>query len=189
MDPRRDDLALLHRQHRRAITRPFEDWHYFQVTPTVPPSTTIRVLGGPVADPESNELATWTRYPSFEVDLADPFASSSSYWRYSFSQPGAYICMVVALRYAAFNSTPIERPLYLYGPNAGNYGGGFVEYRTAAEAEQALLELSTDRINFAGLPLCRLILRGYGGKEYMPIDPINRGRSYLWGDARLNLFA
>ena len=63
--------------------------------------------------------------------------------------------------------------------------GDGVEYATSGEAEQALIDYA--ELGFAwgsAYPLCGIILRNDGNAltdhAFLPIDPINRGRSYLW---------
>jgi len=123
----------------------------------------------------------WNPYPgdyygwdirSGTVDLADPDSlgegiefSTAHYYR-------AYIL---------FLSVPpdIDNPTYVIASSLS-------EFATSAEAEQDLIDyLATDSMwNVLGHPLCGLILRNNGttgdGCPILPVDYMNRGRSYMW---------
>lgn len=68
--------------------------------------------------------------------------------------------------------------------------GGTTEWATPleAEAEIDLMLNGTEAIYQERLPLCAVVLRNNGTTgidgQILPIDPLNRGRSYLWKDVR-----
>ena len=62
------------------------------------------------------------------------------------------------------------------------------EFETAAEAEDACREIRGDAAFSYGVAAAGLVLRNNGNtdspNQYMPVDMVNRGRSYLFGKKR-----
>lgn len=174
------------------------DAYQFTATPTCPPSAAIFVRGGRMVWP-----ASWAEGVSYylsdtTLDFTSADASICCEWPYSFTTANWYLPIYVILswQYAYVNieDTGYGTPSFrLYGADYYSYsGGGFVEYETAEDAEAAIdgtnPDFYQDHMTEVGLPLCRVILRNSGvvdvPYQFMPVDMVNRGRSYLWGQFR-----
>ena len=188
----------LEKQQRRQAGTVQSDAYQFKLSPTCPPSTSIRFNGG---------LAWWPAYsywpagffiPSYTVDLTDPDKVSVrrdySGYTYTFNNPYWYApCIAIITGYATWpppDPWPEEPPdtiFYLYGTHGGS-SPYFAEYETAGEAEMALQEIIGEQAAYYGIAAGGLVLRNNGNvgahNQYMPVDPINRGRSYLFGGKR-----
>jgi hypothetical protein len=170
----------------------------FRVTPTCPPSTTLRIRGGLLwPDPE-----TWFALGSI-VNIEDMACDFTDVERtglaLNFLNPHFYLAYVMcfdlsyfwySIYYEVGEGKNVTQPFWFWGSGA--------EYATAAEAETEI----DQRLNGGGpvyafmsdaglpfqrgdtMPLCGLILRNNGvvgtDGQILAIDPINRGRSYLW---------
>lgn len=174
------------------------DSYQFTVSPTCPPSTSITFRGGLCYLPASIGLGFGWFVNSYTADLTDTdlvtTSTSVTYHSYTFTNANWYAGCVLVLRYGlnpdTFGLKPAAVPdqsIILAGTNSGS-ADGFEEYATAPEAEDALTAMSMERANSAGLPLAALILRNNGNTtdpdQWVEIDRINRGRSYLLWDCR-----
>lgn len=177
-----------------------QNWDAYQFTAGAicPPTTSIYVRGGRMVWP-----ASWAEGVSYylsdeTLDFTTPEASIAYQWPYSFTNANWYLPVYVVIAwlgaYTTIEDTGYGTPRFrLYGADYYSfYGGGFVEYETSGEAEDAIdgtnPDFYQDHICEVGLPICRVILRNNGtvGEPYqfMPVDAVNRGRSYLWGQFR-----
>lgn len=157
------------------------DWYENRVYPSIPPSTVINVRGGRMWVSPSFWAESWyNEDASFDLsNTAECFPS------YTFTNPNWYLPVGVTKEDGYFD----DAGLYLYGPDhPDSDGGGFVEYETATEAENAIDSILNDGYGHGGNPICQLILRNNGNvslpNQFMPIDQVNRGRSYFYGDIR-----
>lgn len=120
--------------------------------------------------------------PDLTIDLTDAEQVTTDV---TFSNAGWYLCYALLL----------TMPLSVTAPEAGDWTfwlfGDDVEIETAQEAESYMaIHTLVDRgpwgwgFAFQGYPLAGLILRNDGtigpGCPILPVDLINRGRSYLW---------
>jgi len=176
------------------------DTYDFRMYPTCPPTTSIVFRGGQCWYKAFAFYPYPILIPSYTVDLTDTDKVSTrmgySGYDYTFTNASWYVPCIVVLPSATFG-TPPEPPdtwptevpdtaLYLYGgTSAAPY---MTEYETAAEAEDACLEIHGDAAAFYGIAIGGLILRNNGNivniNQWMPVDKINRGRSYLFGQRR-----
>lgn len=190
-------LERTQRQQAKAVQNP--DTYQFAVSPTCPPSTSIIFRGG---------LTWWGPWafwpagyyiPGYTVDLTDSDKVSVrvnySNYTYTFTNPYWYApCLVIITSYATW--PPPEPPetwpetapddiLYLYGGIGSPY---LQEFETAAEAEDVCRTIRGDTGSYYGIVAGGLILRNNGNttdpNQYEAVDPINRGRSYLFGGKR-----
>jgi hypothetical protein len=192
-------IRRLERQQRiRAGNTRQYDSDQFVVSATCPPSTSIYFIGG-MRWWNTNQL--WGHgyfVPSYTVDLTDPEKVSCRVnygnYTYTFTNPYWYApCVIILNSYGldAKETWPADPPddcIYLGGTNRTT-PFTFEEFATAAEAETALL--ATRRLQYAqayGTAATGLILRNNGNttlpNQYMPIDPVNRERSYLFWQVR-----
>lgn len=186
------------KQRQQAGSAQNWDAYQFTVSPIAPPSTSIYIRGGRMTWP-----ASWNEGVSYyladkTLDLANTDASVGPEWPYSCNNANwyvpIYVCISWYFAYSYIEDTGYGEQTYrLFGADYyGWAGGGFVEYETAAEAEAAIdgtnVDFIQDQMTETGLPICRLILRNDGTtgipNRWMPIDAVNRGRSYLWGQFR-----
>jgi len=177
------------------------DAYAFNLSPTCPPSTSIHFRGGLAWYPAYSVYPTGFFIPSYAVDLTDPDKVSvlrgSSGYTYTFTNANWYApCIVIITAYATWPppeppaTWPEEPPdtiFYLYGV-LGGVSPYFAEYETAAEAEDALREIVGEEAAYYGVAAGGLILRNNGNttdpNQYMPVDKVNRGQSYLFGSKR-----
>ncbi len=132
------------------------------------------------------------------MDLTDSAKTSvrRSYsgYTYTFTNPYWYApCIVVINRGvtwpppATWPEDPPDTIFYLYGSRGGT-SPYFLEFETAAEAEDACRAIRGEQASYYGVAAGGLILRNNGNtgqpNQYLAVDPINRGRSYLFGDKR-----
>jgi len=146
--------------------------HYqFRIACSCPPSTTLYMRGGLIYnyDPTGN---------SWYVDSdAIDFTSDTQFGgvTFNFTNANYYLTGVLLIDFSG-NPAPYE---YTYYTSS-------TEHATAAEAEQNLTTywFNVRAIWGSSYPLCGVILRNDGvtgaGTHILPIDPINRGRSYIW---------
>jgi len=152
---------------------------HFRVAVSCPPDARIHVRGGNVW--EGNDwftVGSGYHIESFTMDFSD--ADTIENYDGSFANANYYIG-VIAIR--AF-----------YGLEDHQVIGGGSEYATASAAEAyiedtALLDGPWRGVDDSGgLPLVGLVLRNDGrtgvAGAVMPIDRVNRGRSYYWKDLR-----
>ncbi len=177
------------------------DQYSFRLSCTCPPSTSITFRRGTAWWPGYAFYPAPVSIPSYTVDLTDPDKVSvrRSYSGYTYTFTNAYWyapCIVIITGYAF--GTPPEPPdtwpdeppdtsLYLYGDHGGS-SPYFEEYENAAEAEDACRAIIGEQASYYGIAAGGLILRNNGNtatfNQYMAVDPINRGRSYLFGQKR-----
>lgn len=191
------EVQRLERQQKKLDSRMDNaDAMQFTVHPTCPPSVGFYVHGGRIAMIPSWDGVTYY-LTSGTVDLQ---THTESYWDYVFTNANWYLplYMTISWYYTAWDGgyAEVTDAVRFHGaepgPGFGYWGGGFVEYATAAEAEAAIDTdpplPSTDYIIETGIPCCRLILRNNGNttlpNQFQPVDAVNRGRSYLWGQYR-----
>lgn len=182
--------AMEQAQQQQAAAAQNWDAYQFTIAPTCPPSTSVWVRGGrrgTVAGSGGENTYTLTSSLSFGVD-----GRVYSGWPYACVNAGWYVPVYLCLLSLATTTGYIETPWFtLFGANYVSYwGGGFAEYETTGEAEAAIdatnADFSQDHLNEVGTPLGRIILRveGPGYCNFMRVDKVNRGRSYLWGQFR-----
>ena len=177
-------VALLEddQARRGAYTEPNYQYN-FRAAVSCPPDTRIHMRGGQVwGDPDQWDGRSWY-VDSASYDLAD--ATDTGY-NYTFTNADYYRPMAVMLRYSG-NSLALgtDPPIYIM-PGAS-------EYATAAEAEEAAYppwpggEFDPDA--WWGIPLGIFIIKNNGNttlpNQFLPIDRVNRGRSYLFRQLRL----
>jgi len=173
-------------QQRRAGNVQNADVYRFMLSPTCPPSTSIHFHGG---------LAWWPVYslypaaffiPSYTVDLSD---RTKTYGEFKFTNANRYVAALIGIDQDLWpppeppDTWPTDYPdncLYIYRSTT--------EFETAAEAEVRVRELIGQRVIYYSVNGGGIVFRNNGNtddyNQFMPIDPINRGRSYLFGKKR-----
>ena len=178
----------------------------FRVSPTCPPSTSVSFRGGWVWwQPGSGN--TYGYYvPGYTVDLTDVdkvnmVAGGAVPYTYTFTNAYWYlpVMMVLANNCTSCGDKPLraretwpdeipDQSIYLTG--MGDTGFRLDEYETAAEAENVLRTTGRWRTvtDSYGVVLIVVILRNNGNtsdpNQWMPVDKVNRGRSYLFRNIR-----
>ena len=195
----------LARQERKERARPTAGAiGQFRVSPTCPPSTSLRIFGGQALP----DLATgWNDYnvqiPALMVDLSNGTIIGSSNNHYNGVElsliaptPLCYWAVILSLHSEwiyfreFYGDDPFDDFQYLY------YGAQ-TAYTTVDEAEDWIdLLLNGSGVGedimqpykWDRMPLYAIILRNNGNttapNQFLPIDAINRGRSYLYRDMR-----
>lgn len=198
------EVSRLEREQAKLDVR--EDYHeagYFTVRPTCPPSAGFYVQGGRIAMVPSWDGVTYY----LRGGLVDLETHQETYWDHVFTNAGWYLPLYVTVNwlYTAWDSGYVDVTDAVRfhgaepGPGFGYSGGGFVEFETAAEAEDAIdakdpRYLIQDHIVEEGIPIARIVLRNNGDtarpNQFLPVEMANRGQSYLWGkfyDGRMKL--
>jgi hypothetical protein len=180
----RRKVALLEQSNARrgAYTQPGYQWN-FRAAVSCPPSTIIHVRGGRVwGDPDSNWDGTSWYVPSASYDISDQDVIG---YYYTFTgQAYWYKPLTILIRWSGKAGDALPTPLYVDTSAA---------QPTAELAEEAAYpDISTGHFDpdlFDGIPLAIFILRNNGNttdrNQFMPIDRVNRGRSYLWRNVKL----
>jgi len=175
-------------QKRNAFAPPnFENM--LRIAPTCPPSQSVQMQGGRIYTGYNWGDAAYDDYeqraytlPNLTVNLAD---SDSVTIEISFITANYYQFFLLELKLPAVIEEPVasDWSFYLHGTED--------EFSTAAEAE---LWLNSYDFQYSSpwdeggyglcFPLCGVVLKNDGRASvsgaFLPIDVINRNRSYLW---------
>lgn len=175
-------LVVLEKDAERmaAYEEPNYQWD-FRLAASCPPSTTVHMRGGRVwADPDGAWGASWY-IDSASYDLAD---FDDTGYNYIFNNPYYYKPFGVLLWYSGSPFASIPYPIRIMTS---------AEQATAALAEEAAYPAwpggRFDPDAYYGTPLAIVIMRNNGNittpNQYMPIDAVNRGRSYIWRNLKV----
>ena len=194
-------IGNLERQRARSGATPNQDGYAFTLHATCPPSTSVYYRGG-YSWQVIGYLVEYGWYvPSYTVDLTDSEKVSvrPGYGGYTHIFTNAYWyapCLFLVSNTMTPPEPPDEWPaeiedhsIYLYGRIGWTGVPPYLtEYETAAEAESAFLEIIGDAVTSRGTICGGIILRNNGNtsspNQYQAVDPVNRGRSYLFGAKR-----
>lgn len=191
-------LRKLERQATKAGTREenYGAWT-FVCAPSLPPDRRVHMRGGWVY-----ENGYWVPNGGLRaIDGVADFASEASFHVQTYGDAVPYSgAFVQAFYYLAYILCWDHENFYgaTYGNDTGppavgetwfNVCGDQVEYPTAAQAENSILDvLGTQDVYQERMPLRAVILHNDGQVgvtgAVQPIDAVNRGRSYLWLDLR-----
>lgn len=150
-------------------------WDHFRVSPSCPPDRKIWMRGGLLYWSPSGFGATYSYkgwwLNSTQIDLADITKIDVDV---TFVNANYFLGYAVLL---AVPSDPDNLTFILNGTG--------VEYSTAVDCENALVDaLFTETPWYYGYPLCAVVLKNDGivgsGCNILPIDYVNRGRSYMF---------
>jgi len=174
-------------QRREAVLEPNAKWYELSVSPYCPPDKRVHIRGGVATASQQwgfiinndfllDQVCDFENEP--ETQMALNFTNASYYL-------GLILCYYSDwVGYNRALGPPYDIPVF------DNVIG--TEVATAAEAEaeiDAFLNGNTQWYN-TRMPLWGIVLRNDGqvGVNYaiLPIDKVNRGRSYLYRDARSN---
>lgn len=183
--PLSDRIARLRqRQEKAAAFEPNDMWSRFKVAPSCPPSKRLYIRGG-IATPElrigANILDDFI--PDWVCDFEN---EDETQMALSFTNAGYYLPIILCYYWNWVLNRSLgagyEEPVF------DNVVGSEVATAQEAEAQiDAFLNGYTDWYYYR-MPLWGVILKndGRAGANYaiLPIDQVNRGRSYLYRDAR-----
>lgn len=160
------------------------EWYAFRVAPSCPPDKRIYLRGGYCAAGYFG--LAWRDYshrtytvPDMIADLTDP---SSVTIDLAFTNANWYKFAILCLKLPAVLENPTVSDWSFHLHETGD------EFETSAGAE-AWFNSDTFRASHpwdgdTGYPLCGLVLKNNGtpgaGCPILPIDYVNRGRSYMW---------
>ena len=186
LDIIRNRMQDIEKKQERMAGRAGDDYpQSFTLSPTCPPSTSVHFTGGFRWEVLGYLIERGWTMPGYTVDLSNPddwypwYTYTNAYW-YS-------PCLFVVPKWTYPPEFPnpwpddIPNKPYLYGFMTG-------EYETAAEAEDACRGICMEELN-RGTNAGGIILRNNGNlityeDQFMPIDMVNRGRSYLFDAKR-----
>ena len=166
-----------------------ESWNMFRVAPSCPPSKLVHARGGRLyatyiygAAFDPWEYRAWT-VPSLTADLGDMGSVTNDV---VFTNANYYQFFLLELRLPLEAEEPTESDWAFYIHGTGD------EFATSAEAEAWLnsedFQLSEPwdhrSEDIFAYPLCGLVLKNDGnvggGCQILPVDLVNRDRSYIW---------
>jgi len=185
-------------QKRRAGTVQAGSADSFTLSPTCPPSTSVHFRGGLAWRPAPLVNPAGFFIPEYTVDLTDSDKVSvrlgNDNYTYIFSNANWYVPCVFIIRGTlwpppeppdTWPDTVPDNAVCLYGGVGAPY---MEEFETAAEAEDACRRIRGDAAFSYGVVAAGLVLRNNGNtispNQYMPVDMVNRGRSYFFGKKR-----
>jgi len=187
--------TLERQQQQRAGTAQNWDAYQFTVSPTCPPSTSVFFRGGRYSF-TAHSTGYLRNIHNSTFDFVEDTDDVYRYWPYTCVNTDWYVPVYMGLcwygDYDRYTDGYTDNPQFaLFGADYRSWtGGGFVEYETTGEAEEAINGVNPsfyqDHIREATIPLCRLVLRisAPGSNQFMSIDAVNRGQGYLWGQFR-----
>jgi hypothetical protein len=149
----------------------------FRVTPTNPPSAVVNMRGGWLYLDGQHADVGQAQYISATVC---DFAGTIGNYTGIFTNANRYLGVILCLHNNAWTNTA---PIFWTISTA-------IERATAVEAEQDITAMftGTTDVYSTWMPLRAVILRNNGiisgSGAVLPIDGVNRGRSYLWRDCR-----
>lgn len=175
--------AMKRQQAKQASRSAGGEWYELKVSPTCPPSTSLFVRGGREFNAALVAAYNYRVYtiPDKTVDLTDPDQAGIDI---AFSNANWYqvYCLLMKLPAEPDQPTADDWQFLLWGDG--------VELETSGEAEAYMeIPILVDSQpwydgSLNGYPLCGIILRNNGtigaGCPILPVDLVNRGRSYLW---------
>lgn len=178
-------IRRLHTQQARAAAFvPGQDWYQLSVAPSCPPDTRIHLRGGlAYCGNFGAAYLTWNNrtytVPNLTAELTDPDSVSVEI---VFSNAGWYKFAMLLLALPALAVEPAESDWGFYLFETGE------ELQTATEAEAWMTSVDFRQAGVwsgeTGYPLCGVVLRNDGQAgvpgAILPVDVVNRGRSYLW---------
>jgi len=156
-------------------------WYSFLVAPTCPPSTSIAIRPGLALPAIRYGLVQQDTYTGPQTcDFTD---TATTGYAANFTNAGYYVGFILCYNSVwMLNNAASSQVFTLIGAAA--------EYATSAEAEEEirLLLNGGDDWIYAVFPLWAVVLKNNGttGTDgaVLPVDAVNRGRSYLFKDAR-----
>lgn len=180
-------LKRVDKQIRKAAGYEPDNWQYeFRVAPSCPPDKRVHIRGG-VATPAGHWgfIMANDFLPDLTCDFEDSVITGMNL---SFTNADYYLPIILCYfgDYVAYRTVD---PDYSE-PTFDNVVGTEVE--TATEAEQQIDGFlnGVDQWYYYRFPLTGIVFKNDGTVDVnyaiLPIDKINRGRSYLYRDARSN---
>lgn len=178
---------------QEAVTTADQFGFELNVICSCPPSTAVRVLTGIIH--ENVTYRGWrggsAQVPENVLDFADPAGSKVDGLTLNFSNADYYVGLIFSY-YSTYVFYHITGDESLYNDIIFRYNGAETEYATAAEAEEyidnVMLNGYTELCTASQMPLWAVVLRNNGvtgvDGQVLPVDPVNRGRSYLLHDCR-----
>jgi len=175
-------LGRLERQKaKRRSEMPAWQWYHFMVAPTCPPSTSVEVRPGLALPAMRYGLVQQDTYTEAQTcDFTDPALTG---YAANFTNAGYYVGFVLCYNSVwMLNHAASSQVFTLIGAAAEH------ATPTGAEEEIRLLLNGGDDWIYAVFPLWAVVLKNDGatGEDgaVLPVDAVNRGRSYLFRDAR-----
>lgn len=160
-------------------------WDQMRTRCSCPPDTQIHIRAG-FATWGSNWIAQQTVwFPNIDIDFTD----TDQFITYTGNFTNAGYYMPLLLRYSVQYFDMLKGGDTEGEPPIDDFGSGS-EYATSAAAEQAAQGWfdGATAIYDGKLPLCIVILKNNGttgeAGQVLPVDAVNRGRSYFWRDVR-----
>lgn len=179
-------VRLEQQRARKAASESDNQWYEFLVSPSCPPDKRLYIKGGAVTPSgrwggtvQDDFIPGWTC--DFENEIETQMTLN-------FTNANYYLGMILCY-YGAWAMYRTLGGVYT-DPVFDNVIGTEVATATEAEAEVDAFLNGYTQWYYYRLPLWGLIIKNDGqvGVDYaiMPIDTVNRGRSYLYRDARSN---
>lgn len=179
-------VSLEKQQAKDAALEPDNLWYQFQVAASCPPGKTVTIRGGVVTPAYQWAVFEQTDVlPSVVADFADADATQMYL---TFTNADYFLPIILCYHYDWVAYQGYDPPIY-DNPVFDNVIGTEVETIGEAEAQIDGFLNGVDQWYDERLPLTGIVFKNDGqtGVQYaiLPIDQINRGRSYLYRDARV----
>ena len=179
-------LFLLEKQMKRQAAHVPPDASYeFKVAPSCPPDKRLQIQGG---IPRLSQLHGGAIQHDFiPTTVCDFENEAETQMQLSFTNANYYWGIILCY-YAEWIMYAIYDPDYYGEPVFDNVIGTEVETAAEAEAEIDAFMNGVEQWYYHRMPLCGVVFRNDGqtGISYsiLPVDAVNRGRSYIYRDLR-----
>ena len=179
-------------RRRRGIEQPW-DFYQFRVKTTSPPSQSIWVSGGWYIYYMYSIAGWFAWYPPTTWEIPSGVYATSANYLFTFSGAGRYLPLIVSASLDWNSDTRrYDASLEFHGVlsiSPIDYQARYwIDCATVEEAQSAFTDIEERVDIWGGIPMVGLILKNNGNVtdpwQFENIDPINRGRSFLFGDWR-----
>lgn len=178
-------VRLKKQDAQRAASAPSDRWYEFRAIPSCPPGKQIHIRGGIAS---TSGRWGWIINDDFIPDWICDFENEDeTQLPLNFSNAGYYLGLILCYYGDWVGYRTVQPPTY-EEPVFDCVVGTEVETATEAEAQVDAFLNGYTQWYYYRMPIWGVVLRNNGqvGVPYaiMPVDMVNRGRSYIYRDAR-----
>lgn len=178
---------LERQQAAEAAFEPDNLWYQLRVAASCPPDKTLNIRGGVMTPAYQWAVFEYTDIlPSVVANFEDEEETQLSL---SFTNAGHFLPIILCYHYDWLSYQGYNDPDVYENPVFDNVVGTEVATSAGAEAQVDGFLNGVDQWYFERLPLCGVIFKNDGNTDvpyaFEEIDQVNRGRSYIYRDARV----